>query len=378
MNVFTLTHAKVVAPDTVLEDEAVVIEDGRIASIGGSVRGKEWDLSGEILIPGLIDLHCDAIEKEVEPRPGVLMPAEFAIRQIDTRNLMAGITTIYHCFSFAGKELGVRDPELATKLARQVHQMRSQLSVRNLIHARFEVSHPEAAPLMSGLMKEGVIEMLSFMDHSPGQGQFRDDGDYLRFLMKTYHKTEQEAAALIQAKAREESAIRSGMETLAEQANASGIRLISHDDDTPEKVRQMYDIGVRVIEFPINLETGIEARKLGMHALVGAPNVVRGRSQSKGVSALEAILADAANCLCSDYIPAAILPAVFRLAECLEGGLAEAAALATVNPAEAAGLTEHGRIAEDMTADLISVRMLHNSPIVSNVWVNGIRKLNRS
>jgi alpha-D-ribose 1-methylphosphonate 5-triphosphate diphosphatase len=378
MTAFTLTHADIVTRDTVFKDGSLVVEDGHIASVGGASKGNEIDLSGQWLLPGLIDLHCDAIEKEVEPRPGVMMPLDLAIRQIDTRNLVAGISTIFHCFSFAGEELGVRNPELATRIARLVANMSEGLSVRNLVHARFEVSHPEAMPLVSELMRDEVISLLSFMDHTPGQGQFREDGAYKRFLMKTYQKTDEEAVALIDAKTRADDGSRKVMDTLARQALGSGIGLISHDDDTPEKVRQMHDLGVRISEFPVTLEAGREARRLGMHALVGAPNVVRGRSQSGGVSALEVLADGAANCLCSDYIPATILPAVFQVAERLGWDLTEAVALATANPAEAVGQFDRGRIAEGKLADLMVVHQDDKVVEVTDVWVGGNPRLSRS
>lgn len=377
MKTFSFINADVVTPDGVIEGETVVVEGERIVSVGGAVKGREIDLAGSVLMPGLIDLHCDAIEKEVEPRPGVLMPLEFAIRQIDTRNLTAGITTIFHCVSFAGEELGVRNPELASEISRLVHVLDNSLSVRNRIHARYEVSHPEAMPLISDLMEDRVVELLSFMDHTPGQGQFKEEGAYKRFLMKTYHKSDEEAVALIEAKTRESDRNRHGMERLARQAMGLDIHLISHDDDSPEKVREMYDLGVRISEFPVNAEAGIEARSRDMAALVGSPNVVRGRSQSKGVSAREAISKGAANCLCSDYIPATILPAIFQIADSLDWDFAEAVALATSNPADAAGLNEQGRIAEGMVADLISVSTDLGAPEVNGVWVDGKPKMLR-
>ena len=378
MNAITLTHADIITPDSLARDGSLVIEDGRIASIGGPARGPERNLEGAILMPGLIDLHCDAIEKELEPRPGVLMPHDFAIHQIDSRNLVAGITTIFHCFSFAGEELGVRNPELATLVARRVHQMKNALSVRNRIHARFEVSHPDAMPLVIELLGEGVIELLSFMDHTPGQGQFQEEGAYKRFLMRTYHKSDEEAVALIEAKVSEEDRILGAMETLSRRASRSGVRLISHDDDSPEKVRQMYDLGIRISEFPVTMEAGVEARQRGMHSVVGAPNVVRGRSQSRGISALEAISKGAADCLCSDYIPATMLPAIFRVAEHLDWDLPRSVALATRNPAEAAGLNDRGRIAEGQTADLVSVQVTNGVPALHGAWVGGRQKLSRS
>ena len=147
--------------------------------------------------------------------------------------------------------------------------------------------------------------------------------------------------------------------------------MASHDDDSPEKVEAVVAFGAAISEFPINLETARAARARGMATLFGAPNVLRGKSQSGSMRALDAVLEGVADCLCGDYSPAALLPSVLRLPELAGIGLHEAVALVTANPARAAGLNDRGRIAAGLRADLIAVKALGGLPQAEFVWVHG-------
>ena len=187
MNKLYLTGARVVLPDAVLEDAAVLIENGVIAAINpASGNGAQAvDLSGKTLIPGMIDLHCDALEKEVEPRPNVHFPLDFACAQADKRNAAAGVTTVFHALSFANEELGVRNNAFAASVARAVHAWNPHGLVDNRVHCRYEVTDPTAPDILLELMATGEMHLLSVMDHSPGQGQFRDIAAFRDYLART-------------------------------------------------------------------------------------------------------------------------------------------------------------------------------------------------
>ena len=162
------------------------------------------------------------------------------------------------------------------------------------------------------------------------------------------------------------------MQALADVARQYGVAIASHDDDTPEKVEMIAALGAAISEFPINLETAVAARSRGLATLFGAPNVLRGKSQSGSMRALDAVLEGVADCLCGDYSPAALLPSMMKLPELAGIGLHEAIALVTCNPARAAGLVDRGEIAVGKRADLIAIRSLGGLPQTERVWVHGV------
>lgn len=372
-----LTHARVVLASEVRDDVAVLIEGDRIAALDpqGVSDAVEISLKGRLLMPGMIDLHCDALEKEVEPRPGVHFPLEFACAQADRRNATAGITTVFHALSFANHELGVRNNQFAADIARAVGAWQPHALVDNRVHARYEVTDPEAPAVLEELMAAAHAHLLSFMDHSPGQGQFRDVAAYRAYLSKTYKTDDASVDAILADKQRAGEGAMARMEALAASARAKGISLASHDDDSPAKVDMVRALGAVISEFPVNLETAQAARAAGMTTLFGAPNILRGQSQSGNMRALDAVLAGVADCLCGDYSPAALLPSVMKLPGLAGISLAQAVALVSLNPARAAGLNDRGEIAVGKRADLVAVRDLAGLPQAEQVWSAGIPSL---
>lgn len=369
-----LTNARVVFANETQEGVAVLIENGKIAALDPASAGdaQTVDLSGRMLMPGMIDLHCDALEKEVEPRPNVHFPLEFACAQADKRNAMAGITTVYHALSFANHELGVRNNAFAAEIARAVCRWQAYALVDNRVHVRYEVTDKTAPAVLSELLENGHAHMISFMDHTPGQGQFKDVAAFRNFLAKTYKTSESELDVILATKTTAAEDALERMEKLALIAKREGIAIASHDDDTPDKVEAVAALGAAISEFPINLETALAAKAKGLATLFGAPNVLRGKSQSGSMRALDAINSDAADCLCGDYSPAALLPSVLRLPQLTDIALHEAIALVTRNPAKAAGLNDRGEIAVGKRADLVAVKTLGGLPQAERVWVRGV------
>ncbi|MEJ5269663.1 MAG: alpha-D-ribose 1-methylphosphonate 5-triphosphate diphosphatase [Hydrogenophilus sp.] len=364
-----LTGARVVLPNEVLDDAAVLIEDGFIAAINpeASANARTIDLRGKTLIPGMIDLHCDALEKEVEPRPSVHFPLDFACAQADKRNAAAGITTVFHAISFANEELGVRNNTFAAAIARAVHAWNPHGLVDNRVHCRYEVTDPTAPEILLELMAADEMHLLSVMDHSPGQGQFKDIAAFRDYLARTYKKSAAELDRLVENKLAQAEGAMARIRLLIDAAKAKGIRVASHDDDTPEKVETLHGLGVGISEFPVNLETARAARERGMSTVFGAPNILRGKSQSGGVRALDAVLAGVADCLCADYHPATLIAAVFRLPELAGISLVDAVRLVSTNPARAAGLADRGEIGVGKRADLVAVSHINGLAQASSV-----------
>jgi alpha-D-ribose 1-methylphosphonate 5-triphosphate diphosphatase len=368
-----ITHAEVVLENEVLSDAAVLIDNGMITAINPQqVSGaEEVNLRGQTLIPGMIDLHCDALEKEVEPRPNVHFPLDFACAQVDKRNAAAGVTTVFHALSFANHELGVRNNTFAAEIARAVHAWQPHALVDNRVHCRYEVTDPTAPPILLDLMQKGDMHLFSVMDHSPGQGQFKDIAAFRDYLARTYKKTDAELDALLVEKAAQSEGAMQRIEVLVEAARGHGIRVASHDDDTPEKVNTVHGLGVSISEFPINLAAAQAAKAHGMFTVFGAPNILRGKSQSGSMKALDAVKANVADCLCADYAPAALIVAIFRLPELAGISLADAIRLVTSNPARAAGLDDRGVIAVGKRADLVAVAHINGLVQASSVWTHG-------
>jgi len=368
-----LTHACIVLADTIIEDGAVLIEDGKITAINPEYvsNTKTLDLAGKTLMPGMVDLHCDALEKEVEPRPNVHFPLDFACAQADKRNAAAGITTVYHALSFAHEELGVRNNTFAAEIARAVYAWRPHGLVDNRVHCRYEITDATGLPVLKQLLAGDAMHMISMMDHTPGQGQFKDMAAYRDYLTRTYKKTADEVEVIVERKLEAATDAFVRMEELAMAAHAAGISVASHDDDSKERVETMSSIGADISEFPISLAAAQAAKAAGMSTIFGAPNILRGKSQSGSMKAIEAIHEGVADCLCADYSPASLIVSIFCIPELSDLDLAAAVRLVTVNPAKAARLDDRGEMAVGKRADLIAVGLPAGLPQVTDVWSNG-------
>jgi alpha-D-ribose 1-methylphosphonate 5-triphosphate diphosphatase len=374
MSSIYFSNARLVLPNQVLNNSCLLIEDGIIRSIDGTCpqTATEIDLRGQTLIPGIVDLHCDALEKEAEPRPNVFFPPALAVSQIDRRNAQAGVTTAFHAISFAGKELGVRSIDMALQLVTALRNSSDTSLIHNRIHCRYEVTDAESLPVLEELLSTGSIDLLSLMDHTPGQGQFKSPEAYGNYLAKSYGKSAAEIDQILDLKLAQQTSSAERIERLALCACKYGVPLASHDDDSSVRVQIMKSLGVRISEFPINIETAKEACDQGLKTVFGAPNVLRGKSQSGSVRAHDALAAGVASCLCSDYHPGALLPAILRL-EAEGMPLADAVRLVTCNPAQAAGLTERGSLTVGCRADLVAFVSDSGVPQVTQVWRDGIQ-----
>ncbi|RLL52729.1 alpha-D-ribose 1-methylphosphonate 5-triphosphate diphosphatase [Mariprofundus sp. EBB-1] len=375
MSQMYLTHARIILTNEVLEDASLLIKDGLIAAINpdNCASASEIDLKGKTIMPGMIDLHCDALEKEVEPRPGVHFPMNFAIAQADKRNAAAGITTVFHAMAFANNELGVRSNEMAAQLVSAVHAWQPHALVDNRVHCRYEITDVSGMPVLQSLLENKQMDLLSLMDHTPGQGQFKSMAAYREYLKRTYKRSESEVDDILEQKQAAAEGAFERVEYLIKLAHANGISVASHDDDSSERIDTMTALNVQISEFPINLETARYARQQGMSTIMGAPNILRGKSQSGSMRAIDGIHADVVDCLCADYAPAALIVAVFQIPEISELNLADAVRFVTANPAKAAGLHDRGEIAVGKRADLIAVDFPGGLPQVSSVWVDGVQ-----
>lgn len=353
-----LSNFEIILQDRVIERGAVKIEDGLIAEIREAPVGEpDIDGHGRLLLPGFVDMHGDMIEKDVEPRVNVRMPIELGVYDLDKKLAACGVTTAYAAVAFTPATYGhVRSVDHTRAMIQTLAAMRNELLIDHRVHGRFEVTFLPAVAEAKALIEAGALHLISLMDHTPGQGQYRDIELHTANMAKTKKISESQAAELVKERIANRTEHGDSMEVingLAELAREHGVVLASHDDDTIEKVALLQSLGAAISEFPINVAAAAEAKRLGLATAMGAPNALRGLSYSGNLSAREAYEAGVLDILASDYHPSAILPAVIALAEIGQGGLAASVALATANPAKALGLDDRGRIAKGLRADLV-------------------------
>lgn len=364
--------ATLVLPDRLLAASTLAVEGDRIVAINEQpvpTPSRALSLPGRLILPGLIDVHSDAIEKAVEPRPRVFFPLEHAVAENDRLHLSAGITTVFNALSIAGAEFGMRDPAKVEALIDVLASAPAE--VRRKLHLRYEISDTDSRPLVEKLLRDGRVDLLSLMDHSPGQGQYATPGAYKRYLMRTYTMTEAQTQTLIRKKEKTRLGADPAFPALLALARSCGVPTAAHDLDTPAHVAEWKAWGAEISEFPLCLETALDSRAAGLPTVMGAPNVVRGQSSGNGLRAADGIRAGAVDILCSDYAPGALLPALFRLAAEGACSLPEAVAMASLHPAEATRLDHLGALRPGYLADLLVVRPTPEGPFLEAVYREG-------
>ena len=385
-----LSDLKIVEPNNVIERGSVRIENGLIAEIKSEpvLGGHEGD--GLTLMPGFIDMHGDMIERELEPRPRVSMPTEIAFRELDRRLAGAGVITAYAAVSFtSGAADGqMRSFEHTGNVIRQLHAVRDQLRVDHRIHARFDITFDNALEVIRSLVEDDTLDLVSLMDHTPGQGQYRNIEKHIDHVAHMRGVSREEAQRHVERKIEDRKqpadVLATTLHLISELCHSADVTLASHDDDTVEKVSLMYSLGVAISEFPVDIVAAKEAHACGLANAMGAPNALRGQSYSGNLSAREAHAAGVLDILASDYHPSSILPAILILAKTDPDGLAGAVRLATANPAKALGLTDRGMIEVGKRADLIIADTHSMGQVITSmrggevIYSNGVMQLGRA
>jgi alpha-D-ribose 1-methylphosphonate 5-triphosphate diphosphatase len=371
------TNASIVLADQVLTG-TVVVRNGAIAAVdeGVSARPGAMDCGGDILMPGLIELHTDNVERHVQPRPGAIWPIESATLNDDRELASSGITTVFNA-------LCVGEVHSRTIRSGRLHEMAAALDyhiglktlkIDHYFHWRCEVSYPGLRELLDPLIDNPRLRLVSVMDHTPGQRQFVDVGRYAEYYQGKFQMTDAELAEFMTTRTRDSrqfaASNRSYVVGVAKERN---IPIASHDDATLAHVDEAVADGVSVAEFPTTLEAAQASHAAGMKVLMGGPNIVRGMSHSGNVSALELAQLGVLDILSSDYVPCSLLWGALKLHT--DAGLPLPSAIATVtrNPARAVGFEDRGEIKPGLRADLIRVKPMDGAPLVRDVWCKGER-----
>jgi alpha-D-ribose 1-methylphosphonate 5-triphosphate diphosphatase len=369
-------NARIVLADRVIEG-ALDIDGGLIAAVdeGASTTGEDFE--GDYLVPGLVELHTDHLENHYRPRPGVFWDPMAALHAHDVQIAGSGITTVFDAVRI-GSDLDVPDMKPhAEQLVQAIRTAREdgRLRIEHFIHLRCELPSHDVLDHFEAFADDPTTRLASVMDHTPGQRQFTSIEAYKLFYKKQMGGTEAEGDAYVADRLAEQARYSAPhRKAIARRARELGLALASHDDATLAHVEEGVEDGVRISEFPTTLEAAAAAHDAGLSILMGAPNVVRGKSHSGNISATDLVRAGMMDILSSDYVPFALLQAAFLLPERIEGfGLAKALAMVTVNPARAAGLDDRGEIAVGKRADLVRVQIIRGTPVVRAVWRQGVR-----
>ena len=377
-----IKNGRIVLPDRILDGKILALDGDRIHSIAEEIppeAGKVIDAHGRYITPGFFDVHSDKIEQFILPRPTAQFDFELALKECERELLHLGITTIYHSFSLLKDELFGKSPlrtrenvEKMAALIRDIHD-RNHL-IHHRFHLRIEIDNLDAYAIAKAMIAQGLAHEISFMDHSPGQGQYRNLEIYQKTIRK-YHGREIEELGfekVLEMQRNKKTLSFEQLKELCQFAHENGVAVASHDDDTLEKLDMNREIGVDISEFPINLEAAKYARSLGFATVVGAPNILLGGSHSGNMSAAEAIQAGCADILCSDYYPPAILHSIFAMHLKYGVPLPEMVKKATLNPAVAMGLgQDYGSIEPGKKADLLVIGILDGYPVITHVLVDG-------
>jgi len=373
-----LTNARVVLPEDTISG-TVVLRAGEIDAIDDvpSRLPDAEDLHGDLLMPGLVELHSDNLERHVMPRPGTQWPVDAAVLNHDREMTAFGVTTV--CNALCVGEVHAQAmrvallEEMASGLDRQIAE--GTLKADHHLHWRCELSYGGLPDLLEPLLDHSRLRILSLMDHTPGQRQFTDEDLYANYYRGKFNMSETELAAFIaERKSDQERYSAENRAQTVRWAHAYGLVLASHDDATVEHVAEAEADGVAIAEFPTSLAAARAAHTAGQAVLMGGPNIVRGGSHSGNVNALELAEAGTLDVLSGDYVPAALGHAMLLLPRLREQiSLPEAVAMATRNPARAIGLEDRGEIAVGQRADLIRVHDRNGMSRVRAVWCMGER-----
>jgi alpha-D-ribose 1-methylphosphonate 5-triphosphate diphosphatase len=357
---------------------------GTVRVAGGVIRSVERgrcrtpgavDLDGDYLLPGLVELHTDMLEKHVVPRPGVAWPAIPAVVAHDAQLAAAGITTVLDGLAVGyvvDNRERPRDPRPFAEAIRAA-QTGGLLRAEHFFHMRCEVSTAYVVGDFEPFVEDPLVRLVSLMDHTPGQRQYVSVDKYREYNQGKYGLSDVEIEALIAR--RQEDQARYGdrhRAVIVRLCEKHGLPLASHDDATPRHVEQAVQAGAVIAEFPTTLEAARAAHACGLSVVAGAPNLVLGRSHAGNVSAAALASSGLLDILSSDYVPSSALHAAF-IVHRLGIQLPDAIATVTATPARRAALGDRGEIAAGRRADLVRVRVVDDLPVVRAVWRAGER-----
>ena len=373
-----LANAMLVLPNEVIHG-AIRVQDGQIAAIdaGGSVPQGAIDCEGDLLMPGLIELHTDNLERHIEPRPRVNWPHASAIIAHDAELASVGITTVFDALRVGSvvSNKKANYGEYARLLADEILDLRATgaLRISHFLHLRAEVCSETLIDELAKFGPDDRIGIVSLMDHTPGQRQFRDLNQLRAYVCGKHGLSETEFESHVADQVALSQRLGAAHEAAAvTETRRFGAVLASHDDTTAEQVAISARHGAHFAEFPTTVEAARACHDHGIKVMMGAPNLIRGGSHSGNVAAHKLAEADLLDILSSDYVPSALLSAALMLGD-LWGDVARGMRTVTSAPAAAVGLQDRGQLTLGARADLIRVARVRGAAALRGTWVQGRR-----
>lgn len=377
-NEITLTNTNIVLSDQIVFG-SIKIRDGYINEIdeGPTPIKNGIDLEGDFLIPGLIELHTDNLERHCVPRPKVFWPLRSAVIAHDAEIASAGITTVFDAIAVGGGMLNKhRDAVLMDSANAVIDAVKDKaLRTEHYLHMRCEVASTNVIELFDNFYNEPLVQLVSLMDHTPGERQFVDVKKLKVYYQGKYGLNDIEFDKMV-IERKELQAKYSKKHRLVISSMCKNIGMITatHDDATEAHIEEAVGLGATISEFPTTVVAASAAMKAGMSTIMGAPNVVRGRSHSGNVSATDLAQKRLLNALSSDYVPSSLLYGAFLLSDEQGFSLPDAIATVTSNPAKMANFDDRGEIKIGLRADLIQVkRCTDGTPVVRKTFKLGKR-----
>ncbi|MEL7330908.1 MAG: alpha-D-ribose 1-methylphosphonate 5-triphosphate diphosphatase [Cyanobacteria bacterium J06560_2] len=355
----------------------LVVREGKIADIQPGVVSTGQNGNGEYLLPGLIELHTDNLERCISPRPGVRWPIEAAAANHDRDLAAAGITTVCDAIAIGDvNPTSLRLTEFHGMIeAIYARQQAGAFSVDHRLHLRCELAFETVADRVAQYAEHPLLSLISLMDHTPGQRQFAKLDKFKEYYMGKHGVTADEIDDFIRDRIEAQKAYAiTSREALVSLATQHSLAIASHDDATVSHVHQAAAEGATISEFPTTLEAAKEARTQEMQILMGAPNLVLGGSHSGNVSALELAKLDLVDLISSDYVPHSLLHSIFIIAAETDKPVYEAMQPVTINPSVAIGLErDRGSLEVGKRADILTLKLNNNVPALTSVVSQGQR-----
>lgn len=351
---------------TVLRDGAMVpgalaLTDGLVAE-AAATRAAPFDATGMLVLPGLVDIHGDAHERQLQPRPGVNLPVGFALRDSAAQLIACGITTAYLGVTLSW-EPGLRSLEAWRALKAALPAARAQAATDLRVHLRFEADNVDALEDVLAGIADGSVHLLGFNDHTPGiVKKLHDPAQVAKFAGRAGMQADA-FCALARSVVARRGEVPAARARLAAAARAAGIPVLSHDDATLDDRAHYRAHGATICEFPIAEAVAADARAAGEPVVMGAPNVVRGGSHIGWASAAPLAERGLVTVLASDYVWPAMLEAAFAMVKRGVLDLPRAWALVSSNPAAACGLVDRGRLAPGLRGDVVVVDPAAAAPV---------------
>jgi alpha-D-ribose 1-methylphosphonate 5-triphosphate diphosphatase len=376
-NEIVFSNARMITPDAVVHG-SLHVRGGVIHELasGSASPAGAIDLDGDYLLPGLIDIHTDNLERHLLPRQSAAWPVMAALISHDAQLATAGITTVLDSLCVGTDGGGVRDiakvEEVIELLLKPTH--RDLFRVNHLLHLRAELNNADLPSMFERLHRHPDLRLVSLMDHTPGQRQVPDVENFFKEEMRRTGRSREALELQLEAYRKAHEANHGpNRRHLLSLLGGRGIALASHDDTTLEHVEEAHAEGIAISEFPTTFVAARAARERGMQIVAGGPNLVLGRSHSGNVSVAELAKAGLVDVLSSDYAPSSLLHGAFLLHTKVGLPLPQAIATVTANPAKLVSLDDRGAISPGRRADLIRVRLVDEMPVVTTVWRDGLR-----